>query len=151
MSLWTRVFGRAEAVPDAEALGALLAGLGSASRFEADAEGWFRAEIEAGPGSPLVAERWSADEEGIRAELNSWAAFLETCDWSQHHAALMERAIQSRQLFTIRKALDHADEPRAARLCAALAQELARQTDGFWQADGVGFLDAAGTVLVAEY
>ncbi|MBY0230944.1 MAG: hypothetical protein K2W96_16785 [Gemmataceae bacterium] len=147
MAIWTRVFSRDEVPPDEGMLSRFLAGLGAAARFEADERGWFRAEADAG----LVVERYGADEEGVRAELNAWAAYLETCDWSPHHGPLMERMIQSRQVFTIRKALDHADEPRADRVCRAMAMELARLTGGFWQADGVGFLDEAGTVLVPEY
>src|SRR3954471_9113594 len=106
--MWIRVFGRLDAVPPAE----VLAVEGVAARVEADDAGWYRAEVDVG-GVALVVERWLADEEGIRGELSSWAALLETCDHSPHHVALMERAIQARQLFTV----NAADQPRVVALC----------------------------------
>jgi hypothetical protein len=137
--------------PGQEVLTAFLAGHGSPISFRADADGWFSAELVVGEGGPLVVERWLSDEEGIRAELNAWAGFLETCDYSPYHVALMERCIQTRQLFILRKPIDCPDEPQADRLCAWLCQELARQADGFYQADGLGFFEADGTLLVQEH
>src|SRR5262245_49510681 len=148
--MWLRVFGARDEVPAPAGIEGCLAGAGSVS-FVADESGWYRADISAGEGSPITLERFLADEEGIRAELNSWAAYLETLDYSPHHVALMERTIQSRQLFTIRKPIDHGDEAGIDRLCAALARRLAELTSGFYQIDGRGFFDAAGELLVAEY
>src|SRR5436189_6193523 len=104
MGLYYRIFGALDTEPERAGLEACLAGQGAPVevRFAADERGWFAAEVVAGPGAPLVLERWLADEEGLRAELNSWAAFLETCDWSPHAAGLMERVIQTKQLFTVR-------------------------------------------------
>ena len=102
------------------------------------------ANIEAS--DPLLLECFRADEEGIRAELNSWAAFLETCD-GPHHVPLMERTIQTRQLFTLQ---NPSDDSRLDVVCVALCQNLAALTVGFYQIDGVGFFDAAGTLLVEE-
>jgi hypothetical protein len=149
--MFCRVFGRSDAIPDRGALAALLSGLGAEAVFSFDDSGWYAAEITLGPGGPVVMERWQADEEGIRAELNAWAGYFETCDYSPHHAALMERCIQTRQLFVLRKPLDHADEARLARVCAALCAELARLTDGFVQRDREGTFEADGTLLVQEY
>ena len=95
---------------------------------------------------PLVLERYRADEEGIRAELNSWAAFLETCD-GPHHIPLMERTIQTRQLFTLH---NPTGDVGLDRECHRLCQLLARITAGFYQADSLGFFDADGTLLVEE-
>ena len=95
---------------------------------------------------PLVLERYRADEEGIRAELNSWAAFLETCD-GPHHIPLMERTIQTRQLFTLH---NPTGDVGLDRECHTLCQLLARITAGFYQADSLGFFDADGTLLVEE-
>ena len=95
--------------------------------------------------APLVLECFHADEEGIRAELNSWAAFLETCD-GPHHVRLMEKAIQTRQLFTLH-------DPTEAGLdlaCTTLCRHLATVTAGFYQIDGLGFFAADGTLLVEE-
>src|SRR6476659_8189156 len=102
--MWLRVFGAVDTVPDPAGIEACLAG--AVVSFVADDTGWYRAEITAGEGSPITMERYLADEEGIRGELNAWAAYLETLDYSPHHAALMERAIQTRQLITIRKPID---------------------------------------------
>ncbi|MGL4551369.1 MAG: hypothetical protein ACRC33_09280 [Gemmataceae bacterium] len=146
MGMWYRVFGRSDASPPAEALVA-----GEDATFESDGRGWLRGEIRLGAGGPLELERWTADDEGIRAELSGWAAYLETCDWSHHHVPLMERMIQTRQLFTVRKPIDCPDEVRAERLCVALCRRLAEATDGVYQADGAGFFAADGSLLVAEY
>jgi hypothetical protein len=155
MGLWYRIFGSR---PEAPAPGAVLAhlngpglGAGVTGHFRGDDRGWFHAEIAFGPGTPLHLERWLADEEGIRAELNNWAAYLETCDYSPAAAPLMERMIQTAQLFTLRRPLDAADEVLVERLCVALCQLLARETDGVYQADDQGFFAADGTLLVQEY
>jgi hypothetical protein len=148
MAVWYRVFGANETAPAPADIERCLAtgGLAVSSRFQGDEQGWFRAELSVGPDLPPVAvERWLAGEEGIRAELNSWAGFLETCEHSPHHAALMERVIQARQLFTIAEPT----HPRwAGGMCLALCQHLARVTDGVYQVDGAGFFAADGTVLV---
>jgi hypothetical protein len=80
--------------------------------LHSDERGWSRPDSSV----RLQLERWTADEEGIRAELDGWAAYLETCDWSQHHIPLMERMIQTRQLFAIRKPIDCPDQSRAERV-----------------------------------
>src|SRR4051794_29498546 len=91
--MWLRVFGATDDVPDRAALAAGLAGSASSS-FVADEGGWYSAEIVHGVGSPVTVERFLADDDGFRAELNGWAAYLETLDYSPHHVGLMERAIQ---------------------------------------------------------
>src|SRR5262245_2457195 len=150
MSLFARVFGSSDAVPAPAGIESLLAGAGQA-RFSADEGGWFAAVVALGEGAPLRLERWLADEEGIRDELNSWAGYLETLDYSPHHRELMERAIQTRQLFTIRRPIDHADEALLDRAMEALCRHLAGVTEGFYQVDGRGFFEADGTRLIEEY
>jgi hypothetical protein len=144
--MWYRVFGSGERVPAPADIEACLAGarVHVTSRFAADADGWYRAELAAGPGPPLVLERWLADEEGIRAELNSWAAVLEASEGSPQAAPLMERVIQTRQLFTL------SGPGGRALVCLALCRHLAAVTGGFYQADGEGFFAADGTLLVPE-
>jgi hypothetical protein len=137
-------------MPAPTAIEAALAGAGTV-RFHADEAGWFAAEVSLGPGSPVRVERWLADEEGIRDELNSWAAYLETLDYNPHHRELMERAIQTQQLFTIRRPIDCADEALLDRVVEALCRHLATVTEGFYQADGRGFFAADGTRLIEEY
>jgi len=128
-----------------------MAAQGGAVRadFAADAEGWYQAELAVG-GVRLIVERWLADEEGIRGELNAWAAFLETCEHSPEAPALMERVIQTKQLFTIRKADEDADDALAGPLCVALSRHLAEATGGVYQVDDTGFFAADGRLLVRE-
>lgn len=149
--LFWRVFAGSDTMPGQEALAASLAGHAATISFHADADGWFSAQITFGDGGPLVLERWLHDEEGIRAELSAWAGFLETCDYSPYHIALMERCIQARQLFMLRKPIDCPNEVQADRLCAYLCQQLAHSADGFYQADGLGFFSADGALLIQEH
>ena len=44
-------------------------------------------------------------EEGIRAELNTWAAWLETAGHNPNHSWLMGHMIQTRQIFTLEPAV----------------------------------------------
>src|SRR5437762_13528557 len=99
MSRWWRVFGASEEQPRPEDVLEHLNGLGvTAGRFKGDDQGWTSLEFALAEGvSPLLLECYLSSEEGIRAELNTWAAWLETCDYSPQHAALMDRVIQTRQ------------------------------------------------------
>jgi len=121
-----------------------LRGLGVTGRasFRGDDAGWTALEIEAADGvPPLLLQCYLSSEPGIRAELNSWAAWLETCQDNSHHAALMERVIQTKQLYTLQG---------QDRICESLCRHLAALTDGVWQADGAGFFDRDGTLLLKE-
>jgi hypothetical protein len=152
MGLWLRVFGKSTNVPEAEGMRNCLSGVAPVTAtFDGDEGGWLRAEICFGEAAPLLLERFLSDEEGIRAELNNWAAYLETCDYEPNHAPLMERMIQTKQLFTLRRPIDHADEVLVDRLCVALCRFLATATDGVYQVDDAGFCAADGTLLLREY
>jgi hypothetical protein len=142
--MWLRVFAATDDVPD---LAALADGLAEVLSFAADETGWYAAEVVPGDGPPIALERFTADEDSFRAELNAWAAYLETLGDGEAHVALMERVIQSRQLITVQTP---AGEDGAARLGAALARRAAHMTGGFYQIDGEGFFDAEGELLVAE-
>jgi hypothetical protein len=141
MSRWYRVFGSLDTPSTPAGIGSCLAGEGVSIVF--DAEDWHTAELAPGSEPPLVLERWRSDEEGIRAELNTWAAYLETCD-GPHHVALMERTIQTKQLFTI----GPSNGAPLDRVCVTLCRHLAAVTAGFYQIDDIGFFDADGTLLV---
>jgi hypothetical protein len=153
MGLWYRVFSANETEPTPAAILEHLQGLGMAvaGDFTGDDAGWYAAVLALGEGTPLHLERFLACEDGIRAELNSWAAWLETCDYSPNSEPLMEKMIQTRQLFTLRKPIDHADEVRVEGLCTGLCRFLAEATAGVWQADDQGFFSADGTLLLQEY
>jgi hypothetical protein len=152
MSTFYRIFGSIDVIPAVRDVERCLAAAGVQARFswETEGEAWYRAEIALAEPAPLVLERWLAEEEGIRGELNAWAAYLETCESSPEHVVLMERAIQTRQLFTLSRPEDQGDEAQAEHACAALCRHLAQATQGFYQADGAGFFAADGTLLVPE-
>ncbi len=145
MSRWYRIFAGTEAEPQpADLLQHLrVSGFVVESHFQGDERGWFRGTL-----SPsLLLERYLADEDGIRAELNTWAAWLETQENNRYSQSLMTRMITTRQLFTLHLL---AEDVRLENLCRAICQFLARHTDGVYQIDDVGFFAADGECLVQE-
>jgi hypothetical protein len=150
MDRWYRIFGGNDAQPAPAAILEQLQELAGGVRgdFTGDEAGWYAAVIHAGS-AVLHLERFLVTEEGIRAELNSWAAWLETCEDHPNRVPLMERIIQSRQLFTLRLPAG-GEGALVERLCAVLCRFLAGVTEGVWQADGQGFFAADGTLLVPE-
>ncbi len=177
MDRWYRIFGGNDAQPAPAALLEHLQGIAAGARgdFTGDDAGWYAAVIHAG-GMALDLERFLVTEEGIRAELNNWAAWLETCADNPNHAPLMERVIQTRQLFTLRGAPHpqplspegRGEQEKAPllsgergwgegeeaalleRLCIGLCRFLAGATQGVWQADERGFFSADGALLVPD-
>ena len=147
--MWYRIFGSNDTEPSPAAVLGHLNGLGVAvsGKFHGEGGDWFGAELLVAGKVPLGVERFLASEEGIRAELNSWAAWLETCAPEAEQARLMERMIQVRQLFTLQRPDDAAE---AVPVCEALCQFLARATDGTYQIDGRGLFAADGTLLAAD-
>ena len=95
---------------------------------------WFWAELDG-----VRVERFLADEEGIRAELNAWAAIVE--ETVDQPATLMEYIVQSQQLFT----LSGPDEA-----AWKLALSLAQATRGIIQKDEGGWHDSDGTLLAGS-
>lgn len=152
--MWSRVFGRNDATPDPAALSAHLQTLElpSAGQFRGDELGWTGVELIVQAGAtPVYVQRYLTATDDLRDDLNTWAAWLETQDHEPRHRALMEHVIASRQLITIRRPLDHADEVILERLGTALCQWLATQTDGVYQVDGEGFFAADGSLMLHEY
>src|SRR5438128_1785416 len=94
MRHWYRVFGLSAEQPRPERVLEHLRGLGvtGPARFRGDDAGWTTLEFVLADGiAPLVLDCFLSSEDGIRQELNAWAAWLETPEDSLHHAALMER------------------------------------------------------------
>ncbi len=154
MSVWLRVFGRAPQQPDPDLVLQVAQEQDRAvqGHLRGDEQGWTALELTLREGTtPLLLERYLVTEPGIRAELNAWAAWLETCDYSAEYTSLMERVIQTQQLFTLRKPIDHADEALLDRVCLALCQHLAYCTDGVYQIDQQGFFTPDGQLLLQEY
>jgi hypothetical protein len=149
LAMWYRIFGSNDTEPTPAAVLEHLNALGApvSGQFHGEGGDWFGAELLVAGKVRLGLERFLASEEGIRAELNSWAAWLETCAPQAEQARLMECMIQVRQLFTLQRP-DEAEE--AGPVCVTLCQFLAQVTDGTYQIDGRGLFAADGTLLVEE-
>ena len=83
--MYSRVFCLAATEPPPADLAAALhaAGLTVAPHFKGDDLGWTSGELRLpGGGTAVYLERHLAKEDDIRDELNSFAALLETCDYS---------------------------------------------------------------------
>lgn len=143
---WYRVFAAAEGAPALADIEVCLAGAGvPAARAFAEEADWAHARVQAGDVTVEI-DRYQIGEEGIRVELNSWAAVLETREDDPLARGLMERVIQSKQLFYI----EEPDLSSARGVCVLLSRGLARLADGFYQVDDEGFFAADGTLLIAE-
>src|SRR6478609_726620 len=131
--MWYRVFGLSESEPSPLALTEQLhaAGLVVEPHFKGDDLGWTSGELRLpGGGTPIFLERYLASEDDIRDDLNAHAAELETCDYSPHHGQLMRHAIQTKQLITLRKPIDVADEVTLERVLDESCRFLAQATEG---------------------
>src|SRR6266545_3966386 len=118
--MWHRVFSLSTESPQPSALVEHLhtSGLPVTPHFKGDDLGWTAGELVLpGGGSPVLVNRYLTAEDDLRAELNAFAAELETMTFSPNHAGLMRHVVQTRQLFTLRRPLDHADEAALDRLC----------------------------------
>ena len=152
--MWHRVFGlNADPVPPAALAEHLhAAGLPVEPHFRGDDLGWTVGDLALpGGGAAVRVERYLADHDDLRGDLNAFAAELEAMDYSPHHVRLMGHVIQTRQLVAFRRPLDHADESALDRLCEAVVRFVAARTDGVYQIDGRGWFAADGTLLVQEY
>ena len=140
-------------VPPSDLAGHLLArGLAVEPHFKGDDLGWTRGElILPGGHTSIVLERYLTEEDGIRDDLNAFAAELETMNYSPNNVKLMERVIGTKQMIAIRKPIDHADESRLDATVLATVQFLAAGTDGVYQVDGSGWFAADGTLILQEY
>jgi hypothetical protein len=151
--MWYRIFCRSGQTQPIAGLAAHLQALGlqTQTHVRGDDLGWTSAELRLGPGSPVYLERFLVKEDELRGDLNNWAAWLETATWSEHSPALMERVIQTQQLITLRKPIDHPDEIALETLCLACCQFIATECEGIYQIDDDGWYAADGTLLVKEY
>jgi hypothetical protein len=148
MNVWYRIFGGRPDMPAPTAIRELLTEryASISGEFVADDAGWYRADLLVDDVA-FQLERYVAEEPGIRSELNSWAAWLETRENAPEHVRLMERMIQTTQLFTLHGKEESA---HAERVCLALCRFLAETTAGVYQIDERGFFAADGRLLVAE-
>jgi hypothetical protein len=115
------------------------------ANFRGDEQGWFEADLASGR-NHLRLQCFRVQEEGLRNELNTWAAWLETAENNSHQSRLMQHVIGTNQLFT----LEISDGTSGAKLAVAICLFLARTTAGVYQIDGQGFFDADGSLLIPE-
>lgn len=146
MSRWYRVFGASERQPSPARVLERLRELdvSGPAHFRGDDDGWTALHIVLAENTTLVLECYLASEKGIRTDLNAWAAEVETHEECSYRLRLMERIIQTRQWYTMECSLDW--EP----LGEAISRFLARETEGVYQVDGLGFFDGDGRVLLKE-
>jgi len=146
--MWYRVFASIPEEPNPAELAEYLHSLGYAfaPHFHGDDLGWTSARLEFAEGSSLTIGRYLTKADDLRHDLNAYAAELETRDDQPNHGMLMEKVIQTQQMFTF-------DEPAecAEGLCEALARWLAAKTAGIIQIDSRGWLNAEGDLLLREY
>jgi hypothetical protein len=145
--VWYRVFTRiAEAIQPAVVLANLTHGSTPVQgHFQADEQGWYRCELIAGPEmEPIVVECYRVLEEGIRSELQSWAAYVETID-NPNSQELMAAINATAQVFTVQLT-----EMEAAGFVKRLCGNLARAGDGVYQIDGEGFFWCNGELALGE-
>lgn len=151
--MWFRVFGINETTPEPADLLEHLRGLGLnvEGHFGGDGAGWFKAELALpGDGEPIRLERYLAQEDDIRDELNSWAAWLETVDENPVVPHLMQHMVSSQQVFTFECPRDRIEDAGIEKTCLALCQYLAKKTRGVYQIDQLGFFAPDGKLLVKE-
>lgn len=152
--MWHRVFCRsAEPITAGLLVEHLHAiGLPVVPHFRGDDLGWTAGELVlSGGGTSVQLGRYLTREDDLRDELNAFAAELETLSFNPNHAMLMTHVIQTQQLITLRRPLDHADEVTLERVCVEAMRFCARSADGVYQIDGQGWFVADGTLLVEEF
>jgi hypothetical protein len=153
MSTWWRVFGMndVQAEPAAIEEQARFLCPRVEGQYSGDDQGLIRAEFRELAEEPVVLlERFLAEEEGIRGQMNTWAAWLETVESSPYRERLMQQVINTRQLFTLRGSQATGESRQVDELCTGLCRFLAKLTGGVYQVDERGFFDADGKLLVEE-
>src|SRR5687768_9904172 len=100
--MWYRVFGLTTAeLQPAHLLDHLeRAGLQVQAHFRGDDQGWFEVELIV-EDMPVRLSRYLVREVGIRAELNTWAGWVETHETHPQRDHLMQQLISVEQLFTM--------------------------------------------------
>ena len=148
-----RVFGRNEARLEPAAIMQLVRAraIPCSGKFRGDDQGWFSAEFVWEDQTPFLRlECYLAVEEGLRGELNTWVAWLESEDYNSAQEWLMDHMIHAKQFFTLEPLAGQARGAAVAELCVELCQLLARETDGIYQVDGQGLFAPDGALLQAE-
>lgn len=152
--MWLRVFCAEEAEVLPSWLAAVLAEHGHLvdPHFRGDDLGWTSGELRfREPITPIILDRYLVQEDELRHELNTFAALLESMDFSPNAPELMRKVIQTQQLIVLRRPVDHSDEARLEAILDCVCREIAQQRDGIIQIEGQGWFAADGTLLLQEY
>jgi hypothetical protein len=146
--MWHRVFCRStDEVPPAVLAAALHeTGFPVAPHFKGDGLGWTRGDLWLHGAAAVAVERFLTAEDGLRPDLNAFAAELEAADAGPGTADLMRRVIQTQQLITV----SAAEGVAADELVTAVCQFFATASDGVVLAEGRGWFDATGALLHPE-
>ena len=152
MDVRCRVFASGSSAPSPSEILEVLQALRipSTSDFGGDEAGWFRGSIHTQHHGVVDIERYFASEEGIRQELNTWAAWLEIIPDNPLGDTLMAKVVQAAQVFTVHLSVNEERVSPALSVCESLCRFLANRTSGLYQIDGRGFFDSDGMLLLAE-
>ena len=94
-------------------------------------------------------DRFLAEEDDIRDQLNAWAAWLETARESAA-TQLMQLMIGANQVFALECPRDRVEDEQVERFMLGLCRFLAKKTHGVYQIDNRGFFAPDGKLLVKE-
>lgn len=125
---------------------------GTTGHFKGDDSGWFHAILSV-PGSDLHIEvqRYLAAEEGIRRQMNSWAAWIEETLGDEKGGPWMAKLINTTQILTLGIAEEEPEFDDALNsFLIHFCQYLASATQGLYQIDGRGMFLSDGSLLAAE-
>ena len=115
-------------------------------KFRTDEDGWFQLILDHPSIGELTIDHFLTSEKGVRAEINTWAAWLE----SKQRFDLMERIIQVKQILSFEVTPEMEDNVSDSLVYKNLALALAALAEGVVHMDAVGFLEPDGTLLIED-
>ena len=114
--------------------------------FKGDEFGWISGELKLPAGGIVRLDRYLTEEDGIRSELNAFAAEIEDLEESQRSARLMEIVIGTKQLVAISKEEDTGAE--VDQTCEETARFLTKQSQGVLFIEDRGWFGPDGEELI---
>ena len=148
MAGWFRVFLLQEDGPEPfrimECLHSLIPEV--KGKFRTDEDGWFQLILDHSSIGELTIDHFLTSEKGVRAEINTWAAWLE----SKQQFDLMERIIQVKQILSFEVTPEMEDNVSDLLVYKRLALALAALAEGVVHMDAVGLLESDGTLLIED-
>jgi hypothetical protein len=133
--MWYRVFGLNDVIPEPAELQSRF-GWGEIA-VRGDDLGWTSLKT-----GPLLIERYLAEGDDLRDDLDTWAAWVEQQQQHPLQLKLMQHLISTRQLLTF--------QTESETSGWQIARRFALLTDGVYQVDGRGFFAADGALMVDE-